>query len=192
VCSVGQYSSVGLATCYGLEESKPVQTGPGAHPASYTMGVFPGGKAAGAWRWSSTPSSADFIEIVEPYLYPPSGPSWPVIMWTFTQYVFLSGYAVRIGTRSVIEGTCCCISVAGENANSLSHSLITLHSFILLIYIPQRTRKIVACFSNSNIWTLWSQWSIFSSHTRRHMCIVFHTCGLCRVKQLHVCPVATW
>jgi len=26
----------------------PVQTGPGAHPASYTMGT--GGKAAGAWR----------------------------------------------------------------------------------------------------------------------------------------------
>jgi hypothetical protein len=31
----------------------PVQTGPGAHPASYTMG--PGGKAAGAWRWPLTP-----------------------------------------------------------------------------------------------------------------------------------------
>jgi len=32
--------------------SAPVQTGPGAHPASYTMGTgpFPGSKAAGAWR----------------------------------------------------------------------------------------------------------------------------------------------
>jgi len=32
--------------------SAPVQTGPGAHPASYTMGTgsFLGGKAAGAWR----------------------------------------------------------------------------------------------------------------------------------------------
>ena len=32
--------------------SAPVQTGPGAHPASYKMGAgsFPGGKAAGAWR----------------------------------------------------------------------------------------------------------------------------------------------
>jgi hypothetical protein len=31
--------------------SAPVQTGPGAHPASYTMdtGSLPGGKAAGAW-----------------------------------------------------------------------------------------------------------------------------------------------
>jgi hypothetical protein len=37
--------------------SAPVQTGPGAHPASYKMGTgsFPGGKAAGAWRWPPTP-----------------------------------------------------------------------------------------------------------------------------------------
>jgi len=32
--------------------SVPNQTGPEAHPTSYTMGTgsFPGGKAAGAWR----------------------------------------------------------------------------------------------------------------------------------------------
>jgi hypothetical protein len=56
-------SSVGIATRYGLDgpgiESwwgarfiAPVQTGPGAHPASYTMGtgVFPRGKTPGTWR----------------------------------------------------------------------------------------------------------------------------------------------
>ena len=34
------------------EISAPVQTGPGAHPASYTMGtgVFSGAKAAVVWR----------------------------------------------------------------------------------------------------------------------------------------------
>ena len=59
----GQDSSVGIATRYGLDGpgiksrsrarfSAPIQTGPGAHTASYTMGtvIFPGGKAAGAWR----------------------------------------------------------------------------------------------------------------------------------------------
>ena len=57
----GPGSSVGLATDYGLEgpeiESRlerdfpPVQTGPGAHPDSCTMGTgpFPGVEAAGAW-----------------------------------------------------------------------------------------------------------------------------------------------
>ena len=59
---VGRGSSVGIATRYGLDGpgieswwgarfSASVQTGPGAYPASCTMGTgsFLGGKAAGAW-----------------------------------------------------------------------------------------------------------------------------------------------
>jgi hypothetical protein len=49
-CSQGRESSVGIATSYGIDGpaieswwgtrfSAPVQTGPGAHPASYTMGT---------------------------------------------------------------------------------------------------------------------------------------------------------
>ena len=56
-CVVGRDSSVGIATCYGLDVpgiesrwgarfSAPVQTG-----LLYNeYRVFPGGKAAGAWR----------------------------------------------------------------------------------------------------------------------------------------------
>ena len=57
----GPGSSVGTGTGYGLDGtgieslwrarfSAPVQTGPGAHPASCTMGTgsFPGEKATGA------------------------------------------------------------------------------------------------------------------------------------------------
>ena len=57
---VGRVSSVGIVTRYGLNGpgiesrweagfSTPVQTGPGAHPASYTMGTgsFPGVKRSG-------------------------------------------------------------------------------------------------------------------------------------------------
>ena len=59
---MGRDSSVGIATRYGLDGpgiesrwgarfSAPVHTGPGAYPASRTMGTgsFLGGKAAGAW-----------------------------------------------------------------------------------------------------------------------------------------------
>ena len=63
----------------GARYSAPVQTGPGPHPTSCTMGtaLFPGGKAAGAWRWSPTPYSAHVKERVELYLY--SALSWQVI-----------------------------------------------------------------------------------------------------------------
>ena len=62
-CFVGRDSSVGIATelragraedriPMGVRFSAPVQTGPGAHPASCTMGTVSlsgRGKAAGAW-----------------------------------------------------------------------------------------------------------------------------------------------
>ena len=59
--SFSRGSSVGIATDYGLdgpgsnpggdENFPPLQTGPGAHPVSCTMGTgsFPGVEAAGAW-----------------------------------------------------------------------------------------------------------------------------------------------
>ena len=64
----GRDSSVGIATALRAEQfgyriplgariSAPVRTDAGVHPSSYTMGTgsFPGGKAAGAWRWPPTP-----------------------------------------------------------------------------------------------------------------------------------------
>jgi len=61
--------------------SAPVQTGPGAHPASYTMGTgsFPGVKRPGSGVDHRPPSSAEVEERVELYLYSPSGPSWRVL-----------------------------------------------------------------------------------------------------------------
>ena len=70
----------------GLKFSAPVQTGPGTHPASYTMGTgsFPGVKRPGRGVDRPPPSSAEIEGRVELYLYSPSGPSWPVIGRAFT------------------------------------------------------------------------------------------------------------
>ena len=95
-CSgVGRRSAVGILTRYrldgpGIESrlgarfSAPVQTGPGSHPASYTMGTgsFLGVKQTGRGVDQSPPSSAEVKERVELYLCSLSGPSWPVLGWT--------------------------------------------------------------------------------------------------------------
>ena len=84
---MGRNSSVGIATRYGLDGpgiesrwggvtfSAPVQTDPGAHPASYTTGT---GSFLGV-KWPGR--GADHPPLSDPglYLYSPSGPQWPVM-----------------------------------------------------------------------------------------------------------------
>ena len=52
-----------------------VQTGPGAHPSSYTVstGSFPGVKRPGRGVDHRPPPSAEVKERVDLYLYPPLG-----------------------------------------------------------------------------------------------------------------------
>ena len=46
--------------------------------------VIPGGKAAGAWRWPPTPQLAPRLKKDHSYTSTPtSGPSWPVLGWTY-------------------------------------------------------------------------------------------------------------
>ena len=61
--------------------SAPVQTGPEAHPASYTLGTgsFPGVKRQRRGFDHPPPSNAEVKERVELYRYSFSGPSRPVI-----------------------------------------------------------------------------------------------------------------
>jgi len=90
---VGRDSSVGIATRYGPDDPEnecrwewgfphPSRLAlPPNQPPIQWVPVFPGGKAAGAWRRSSTPSSAKVKERVELYLYSSSGPQWSVLGW---------------------------------------------------------------------------------------------------------------
>jgi len=68
--------------------SATVQTGPWAHPASYTIGTrsFPGVKWPGRGVDHPPHSSADVKERVQQYLDSPSGTLWPVIARNFTVY----------------------------------------------------------------------------------------------------------
>ena len=88
-------SVVGKVTRYGLDGpgieipvgarfSTHVQTGPGAHQASYTMGTgsLPGVKRPGRSVNHSPPSSAKVKEKVQLYIYSPSGPLGSVLRRT--------------------------------------------------------------------------------------------------------------
>ena len=90
--TVGRDGAVGITTRYGLDGpgiesrwgarfSAPVLTGPGAHPASYTMGngSFLGVKRPGRGVDHPLPSSAEVERRVELYSFSPSGLSWPVV-----------------------------------------------------------------------------------------------------------------
>jgi hypothetical protein len=65
----------------GSRFSAPIQTGPGADPASYTMDTrsFLGVKWPERGVDQPPPSSAEAKERVELYLSFPSGPLWPVL-----------------------------------------------------------------------------------------------------------------
>ena len=69
----------------GARFSAPVQTGPGAHPTSYTMGTgsFPGVKRQGRGADYSPSSSAEVEGRVELYNCCSSGPSWPVSIYLY-------------------------------------------------------------------------------------------------------------
>ena len=65
----------------GARFSAPLQTRPGAYPASCTMGTgsFPGVKRPGCGADHPPPSKCPGQERVGLYLYCPSGHSWPVV-----------------------------------------------------------------------------------------------------------------
>ena len=71
----------------GAKFSAPIPTGPGANPASYTMGTVSlswGVNRPGRGVDHPHPSSAEVKERLDLYLYSPSGPSWPVLGRTLT------------------------------------------------------------------------------------------------------------
>jgi hypothetical protein len=64
--------------------SAPVQTGPGAHPVSFTMGTgtFPEVKQPGRGADHPSTSTAEVKETVQLHVYSPSRPSWSVLGWS--------------------------------------------------------------------------------------------------------------
>ena len=84
----------------GARFSASVQTGPGAHPASCTMGTgsLTGIKRPGRGADHPPPSKRRGHERVGLYFYSPSGPSWPVTgrAFTFTINLLVAHFLVAL------------------------------------------------------------------------------------------------
>ena len=80
----------------GARFSASVQTGPDAQPVSYKNGTgfFPGAKLLGVALTTHPQFSAKAKEKLEPYLYSQSGPSWPVLGWSYRSYFYRYVYGI--------------------------------------------------------------------------------------------------
>ena len=97
---VGRDSVIGIATGYGLDDSgiesrwgQKFPSRPTLGPTKLPVQWVPEVKAAGAWGWPPTPSTAEVKERVELCFCSPSVPSWPVVGWTLPLWFHSSLYA---------------------------------------------------------------------------------------------------
>ena len=115
----GKNRAIGIATRYSLDgpgiesrwgrdfpHSSRLALEPTQPPIQWVPGHFPGGKAAGAWRWLTTQSSVEVKEKVELYIYSPYGPSWAVLCWALPCLSPLPIF-MRIDSVTVIQWTSC-------------------------------------------------------------------------------------
>jgi hypothetical protein len=83
----------------GVIFSAPVQTGPGYHPASYTMVSFPGVKRPELGVDHPSPSSVVVKEGLEMFIYSSSIPSWPLLWCPLP--LLTAGCLVFMSTKDV-------------------------------------------------------------------------------------------
>ena len=153
--------------------STPVQTGLGAHPASYTSGTgsFAGVKRSGRGVDHLPPSNPEVKKRVELYLYSPFGPSWPVLGWTLplphllrfklTDFMYLAVFIPHYSDvwLSWIIGSWLHYRLNYFMACSLIQAPILLEDDHLLVndtmqsvrYLPAFPTVILPPFSNLNI-----------------------------------------
>jgi hypothetical protein len=100
----------------GVRSSAPVQTGPGAHPASYKMGTssFTRVNRSGYGVNHASPSGVEVKERVELYLYSPSVPSWQDIGWTWPFDTSVCVFSPGCVISKLKRVTCYWRTVAGQ------------------------------------------------------------------------------
>ena len=125
----------------GASFSAPVQTGPGVHPASSTVGTgsFSGTKRPKSGIDHPHPSREEVKERIELYLYSISGLSWPVLRWNLPSHSSPSNYPIikpaNSTTRIMLSFLCFTINPSdyqvlfGKSITSISLTFGNIVSF---------------------------------------------------------------
>ena len=140
--------------------SASVQTGPGAHPTSYTMGIgsSPGVKRPGRSVDHPRPSSTEVEGRVELYVFSPYGHSWPVLGRTLPLYwqltvsvtLLLLFQRLRVGNNPRLFLTHCRRTAMYHKKNGhfhfcLAYRALFFHSFTIFY-------RLVPVYSSSVLW----------------------------------------
>jgi hypothetical protein len=129
--SKGRDSSVGIPTRYVLDgpgieslwgrdfpQSSIPTLGPTQPPIQWVPGLYWGGKAAGAWRWQSTPS----------------GPTWPVVGRTSPSPRYAELFCCNCRWMVVITTDSAYCGVAGRRGRAASTVPVNWFGRLLLWY----------------------------------------------------------
>jgi len=162
---VGRDSSVGIAIRYGLDDpgiesrwkrgfSLPVQTGSGAHPASYTMGTgsFTGVMRPGHGVHHPPPCSAEVKVRVKLYLY---SPFWAFVALSRVNFTFTCN---RVQSRQQSDRS---VEITAHLRGATC--LTPLRAFMV------RTRN------SSTRFCIWRDNCVCSSHFNACMCTAMRT-----------------
>jgi len=137
VCGPGREVGIGRSgdrIPVGARFSAPVQTGPGAHPASSTMGngSFPGVKTAGAWRSPLTPSSAVVMKAYSHTSTPSMGLTActePQCLYKGDLYLFTFKYCMTVSRSLLLRMRCVSDKSCRENPNT--------HFMLVNLFFPK-------------------------------------------------------
>jgi hypothetical protein len=139
--------------------SAPVQTGSGAHPASYTVGTgsFPGVKRPGRGIDHPHPARAEDKERVELY-YSTSGPSRPVLGQTlrlplFTIQSLTRFLYKRINVKSLLQ-----VMKAYRGSRGIVPLILNVgNRWTLVVKCTPRERNTDAVLAREPVWKIWTR-----------------------------------